>query len=151
MKQFQFRLQKVLQLRERVEKQKQQELARELQKELKLRRRLSWLSGQLERYFQKLRQLQTGTFQPAAVQGFYNHVLFLEGQRRDTVQKVRLQQQQVASKRQELVAASRERQLLESVRERRSEEHRQEVKREEAALANEMATTRFLWRQREGL
>ena len=55
MKKFRFRLKRVLQLREQLEKQKQQELAVELQQEHRLRQRRSWLAGQIYRYFQKLR------------------------------------------------------------------------------------------------
>jgi flagellar protein FliJ len=150
MKKFRFRLKRVLQLREQLEKQKQQELAVELQQEHRLRQRRSWLAGQIERYYQKLRDQKSGIFRPATLQGLYNHLASLEQQQSDNSRQLTGQQKQTAQKREELIAASRQRRLLELVQERRIQEYQEELKREEAVLADEMAGTRFLWRQREG-
>ena len=150
MKRFSFRLERVLELKRQVEKRKKQELAQELQQELSLQRHRRRLSSQIERYYHELRKLQRGSFKPAETQGYYSHVFFLERKRREVGTHLQRQQRQVVTKRAELVSASRERRLLESVRERRLQEYRKELKRAEAAFLDEMATTRYLWRQREG-
>ncbi len=150
MKRFRFRLERVLQLKRRLEKQKQQELAQQVQIELNLVARGERLAGQMVLYYTRLRDLQGRAFQPATAQSFYTQIALLADRRLQTRLQLARQRKAVAAKRAELVAASRERRLLESVRERRWQEYQRVLKREEETFLDEMATTRYLWRQREG-
>lgn len=143
MKKFSFRLQTVLDLRERVKEQKEQELAQlSYQVQLLVERQQQW-EAEKDQKLEEQRALSLGTLDLEAV-GWYEAYLYALDERlyqgNQQLEQVREAREK---KRQELMEATKACEILLKLKERDHREFLLALDRAENQLIDELATVRF--------
>lgn len=142
-KRYQFRLQPVLRHRERVEEQKQVELADAQRARQSEEEKLAALQGQEARAVELLEQQgMVGRLDVEFVKQGLSYLQTLAGDIDTQEEAVTEAQEQAEERRQETVRAMQDRKVLEKLRERGRQRWQQEVNREESRFLDELAVTR---------
>ncbi len=142
-KRFHFRLEPLLHLRTALEKEAERSLARALQEEQSLLKRLEGIASQRTASFES-RRGETGRY--IDLQGWRDaerHLVSLERQEVQTRADLGLAQARTEACREALRRAHRGRLSLERLKERRKLQHDQDQDRMEAVQLDEMAVMRF--------
>lgn len=123
MRKFRFALKPVLDHRERIEDEKQQALAIQMQELRKAQEELARLDAEFRRFSSRLRA-EHRKLALHDLRTHYAHLEYLD--RRITAQHVVIAQQKIAveAARQEVLAASKDRKVIERLKDKRLEEHR---------------------------
>ncbi len=138
MKRFNFRLQRVIDVRQSKEKECQRELSRSQQELLRQENRLQKCALESKKSREGLKKAlerPSNIGKLIALDKWRNRQ---EDELDRQSDRTRKQQVVVEDKRKELVQASKEKKILERLRERRLEEHRMAVQREEQAFLDEL-------------
>lgn len=137
---FQFRYQRVLDIREMQEDQEKSEFARLQQRVIEERDKLEDLKQQLSEMLEQARRSREGE---GNIQDFiqvqeYSRMLKEQiAEQQDVLEEW---EEKLEEQREQLVEASQERQVMENLKERDYEEFQEERRRQEQNLNNELAT-----------
>jgi flagellar FliJ protein len=147
MAQFHFQLQGVLEHRERIEKDRQRDLAAAQAAMVRLNGELQAIDREVQQNTAQVRDHHlVGRLDMAFLAA---HRRYMLGMRRKVVglaQKISSQQQVVAAARDALAEASKQKKILEKLREKRHEQWMEALARREAAALDEL-TTQLSFRQ----
>jgi len=124
MKKFKFRLQRVLETKEGIEKQRQRELGAKQGELLRQQKKLSELKEELKEQNKSQREKVSGSASAGELVMLHRWQLQLEKQIVEQLVKVSTAEKAVEKARLVLVEASKERKVLEKLREKRFEEHK---------------------------
>lgn len=136
---FQFRLQKVLDYRLRLEKEQQQVLAREQAKALHLQEKRDSLLNQAQRHAGRVTDRTASTFSPQQVMAEIHYAEYLQQIADITEQQLVRQNGVVTEQREILLERTRERKLLSRLREKQNEQWQLNETRREQRLMDEVA------------
>lgn len=147
---FQFRYQRVLEVKETQEDREKAEFGRIQQRLSEEREKLDKLQDKMRQMFDRLRQRREGK---QNVQGFLqaqNWAGVLEEKIERQQQVVEKWEEKLENQREQLVEASRERRVFEQLKESDFEEFQEEVRRERLKQNNEIANRQHYQEHREG-
>lgn len=150
MKQFQFRLQKVMELKEEIEKQRMMELGEAKMVVAQEEQRLHELHQQDKRYRAEIKEKESEeVIDPVEIDSYYRYLKQLEAAME--TQAYRIQQAKVVEeeKRENLLAATKERKILEKLRERKLNDFMIDLARKEQFVLDDLANTSFVRRRLE--
>jgi flagellar FliJ protein len=146
---FQFRLERVRALRQRVEDSAKEEFAASLSHRLKGEAMLRAASEQLDRARRECRPDNGTTATGPQLQALQAYLERVERARSAAAEDLSRREQEVRRRRERLVEAARERQALDRLRERREADYLLDASRSESAALDEMAIA--MQHRREGL
>ncbi len=138
---FQFRLERVRELREHAEDQAREELASSLAIRMKGEAMLRAATDDLGAAHDARRSGAAADVSGAELLALQAYLERTERQRESAALELDRREAEVDARREALTRRSQERQVLERLKERRREGHRQEMERREGALLDEMAIT----------
>jgi len=144
MKKFKFRLQKVKELKEEIEKQKMQLLA-------KASERVAREEMQLEMYYKKqqecYRQLENvrteAKINPVGINYYYSYLEKLEMDIKNQKLKIAAAKQELEKRRKILLAATKERKVLDKLKSRQHQSYMIEMFKKEQAIMDDLAATHY--------
>jgi flagellar FliJ protein len=136
---FQFRLERVRALRERVEEQAREDLASSLAVHLKGEAMLRAASDDVSGAYDARRRTSSADLSGAELLALQAYLERTERQRESAALELDRRQAEVDARRAALVQRSQERQVLERLKDRRRADHNREMERREGALLDEMA------------
>jgi flagellar protein FliJ len=145
MKQFRYRLQTILKLKEQKEKQLQKEHALALQQVLNQERQLEAIEGTKVKTFEEGRKFLSGTVNPQVLMSTSRYLVKLK---RDTVlgkELLRGLENEAERRRVRLVEASRVRKSYEKHREKLERRFVESIDQKESKLLDEMAIIRYTY------
>lgn len=148
-KRFQFALQPVLDLRKRVEDQKQQAMAIRQRHYDDARRELNRLNDEFRAYSLELRSRHR-QLDAEELRAHYAHLQFLDRAIEAQIRVVAERQAALERARQELVAASKDRKVVDKLKERRRAAHEAEENRVEQIELDDGNARRHARRERNG-
>jgi flagellar protein FliJ len=149
-KRFQYRLQKVLEFKEKKEEEEKEKLAKLMEMQEHERRVKAQLEQKLVEVRVILREKQAaGTILVEELRFYPGHIKNIENQIKN--QELRLQELaiRIREQRNALLKAAQERQVYEKHKEKCQEEWQAEMDRAEAIMLDELATINFARNQRE--
>jgi flagellar FliJ protein len=135
---FQFRLERVRELREHAEDQAREELASSMAVRLKGEAMLRAATEDMGAA-QDARRTASGDLSGAELLALQAYLERTERQRESAALELDRRQAEVDARRQALAVRSQERQVLERLKDRRRDDHKREMERHEGALLDEMA------------
>ena len=136
---FQFRLERVRELREHAEDQAREELASSLAIRMKGEAMLRAAADDMDAAQDARRQGSSADLSGAELLALQAYLERAERQRESAALELDRRQAEVDARRQALAVRSQERQVLERLKDRRRDDHRRDVERREGALLDEMA------------
>ena len=136
---FQFRLERVRELREHAEDQAREELASSLAIRMKGEAMLRAAADDMGAAHDARRKSSTADLSGAELLALQAYLERAERQRESAALELDRRQAEVDARRQALAVRSQERQVLERLKDRRRDDHRRELERREGALLDEMA------------
>lgn len=145
---FQFRLERVRALRQRVEDSAKEELAASLSHRLKGEAMLRAASERLDGARRACRPTNGSTATGPELMALQAYLERAERQRSEAAEDLSRREAEVRLRRERLIAAARERQALDRLRERREADYLLDANRSETAALDEMALA--LHHRREG-
>ncbi len=148
-KKFVYRLQKILEFKEKKEEEEKEKLAKLMEQEVRERQIKAQLQQKLIDTQQVLRDKQAaGTLNVEELRFYPGHIKNIENQIKN--QELRLQELaiRIREQRNALMKAAQERQVYEKHREKCQEEWQAEMDHAEAVMLDELATINFSRRQR---
>ena len=138
---FQFRLERVRALRERVEEQAREDLASSLAVRMKGEAMLRAAADDVDAAQDARRRTATADLSGAELLALQAYLERTERQRESAALELDRRDAEVDARRQALTVRSQERQVLERLKDRRRADHKREMERREGALLDEMALT----------
>jgi flagellar FliJ protein len=138
---FQFRLERVRELREHAEDQAREELASSLAIRMKGEAMLRAAAENVSGAQDARRRGSTAELSGSELIALQAYMERAERMRESAALELDRREAEVDARRQALVVRSQERQVLERLKERRQADHRREMERREGALLDEMALT----------
>lgn len=149
MKKFVFKLEKLHSLRQKQEKDCKEELAKALAEADQILSKLEGARRERDETEKKLRQIQESTNDSREISEYF-HYLDLMGKKLANIQdEVIKSQNEVTVKRQNLQEALQKRKVLDNIKEKKYSLWEKEYSKLEAALLDEVATTRYHRNQTE--
>ena len=148
-KKFVYRLQKILEFKEKKEEEEKEKLAKLMEQEVRERQIKAQLQQKLVDTQQVLRDKQAaGTLNVEELRFYPGHIKNIENQIKN--QELRLQELaiRIREQRNALMKAAQERQVYEKHKEKCQEEWQAEIDHAEAVMLDELATINFSRRQR---
>jgi flagellar protein FliJ len=136
---FQFRLERVRELREHAEDQAREELASSLSVRMKGEAMLRAAAEDLGAAHDARRRSSTADLSGAELIALQAYLERSERQRESAALELDRRQAEVDARRQALAVRAQERQVLERLKDRRRADHKREMERREGALLDEMA------------
>lgn len=147
-KRFIYRLQKVLELKEKREEEEKEKLAKLMEQENYERQVKAQLEQKLLEVQAVLRQKQAaGTLNVEELRFYPGHIKNIKNQIRNQELRLRELAIRIKEQRNALMKAAQERQTYEKHKEKNQEEWQAEVDRAEAIMLDELATINFARRQ----
>ena len=150
MKKFRFRLQKVMEFKEEVEKQRKQELGKARKRVLDEEKVLDGLQARdHDCRLQIADKCNAETIDPREIDNYYRYLkqlkvqMEMQGHRIDEAKKI------MEDKRQDLLAATKERKILEKLKERKYNDFMIDLARREQFVLDDLAGTAFARRRME--
>jgi flagellar FliJ protein len=149
MKQFNFRLQKVLEVREREEQEAIKKLSQAKHATLDAQEKLRELQSSREAIVRSLAtERRTGALNPEEQMGYERYIIQL-GEKISAQKTLIAELQEIENQRRlELVDAARERKAIENLRERAKLEHDSDVLHAEQSEADDLSSSRDLFKKR---
>jgi flagellar FliJ protein len=136
---FQFRLERVRELREHAEDQAREELASSMAVRLKGEAMLRAAADDVDAAQDARRRTATADLSGAELLALQAYLERTERQRESAALELDRREAEVDARRQALTVRSQERQVLERLKDRRRDDHKREMERREGALLDEMA------------
>ena len=136
---FQFRLERVRELREHAEDQAREELASSMAVQMKGEAMLRAAAEDVDAAQDARRRTATADLSGAELLALQAYLERTERQRESAALELDRREAEVDARRQALAVRSQERQVLERLKNRRRDDHRREMERREGALLDEMA------------
>ena len=136
---FQFRLERVRELREHAEDQAREELASSMAVRVKGEAMLRAAAQDVDAAQDARRRTATADLSGAELLALQAYLERTERQRESAALELDRREAEVDARRQALAVRSQERQVLERLKDRRREDHKREMERREGALLDEMA------------
>ena len=134
-----FKLQSVLNYRQRLEDQAQQVLTQTLQQQVQLQEQLKQYQQQINSCDADLQVRQQEGLSIAELTMYEDQIGHLRRMISDCQRQLVLVQKQVESDREELLKAARERQIMEKLKEKQDAEYRRELDRKEREMLDEIS------------
>ncbi len=134
-----FKLQSVLNYRQRLEDQAQQVLTQTLQQQAQLQEQLKQYQQQINSCDADLQVRQQEGLSIAELTMYEDQIGHLRRMISDCQRQLVLVQKQVESDREELLKAARERQIMEKLKEKQDAEYRRELDRKEREMLDEIS------------
>lgn len=138
-----FRLQKVLDYRQRLEELGRLALVQGLEQEAQLMARLEAAQQELGKLYAKIEDFKREGIDPHELLLYEAHCSRKVAALAALAEELDSARRQVMSRREELCEASRDKKLLETVKSRKQEEARQEERRRDAIVLDEIAVQSF--------
>ena len=138
---FQFRLERVRALRERVEEQARDELASSMAVRMKGEAMLRAAAEDVGVAHDARRRVSAADVSGAELRALQAYLERTERRRESAALELDRREAEVDARRQALAVRSQERQVLERLKDRRRQDHAREMDRREGALLDEMALT----------
>jgi flagellar protein FliJ len=143
MKRFQFRLQKVLEYKEDIEKQKMNDLAAAKQALAEEMDRLEWIQTTHKANGEALKcRTAEKTIRPDEIQAHLRYQKKLEADLKAQTRRVEAAEEKTEKQRQILLDAAKERKTLETLKDKKLQSHLAEVERQDRNFFDEVATMR---------
>lgn len=143
MKQFKFKLETVLKLRQRVEEERRQQLQQAERRQYAAQVEVERIQAEMDQtrddYQQSIRQ----KFDRYRANDYYQYLSWLGEKRGVAEAELERCRAGVAAARQALLAAARERRILDKLKDKAYEEYQGEQRRVEAEFLDELGTGRF--------
>jgi flagellar protein FliJ len=136
---FQFRLERVRELREHVEDQAREELASSMAVQMKGEAMLRAAAEDVDAAQDARRRTATADLSGAELLALQAYLERTERQRESAALELDRRSAEVDARRQALTVRSQERQVLERLKDRRAADHRREAERREGVLLDEIA------------
>lgn len=140
---FQFRFQRVLDVRERQEDLEQIEFARVQNRYHEEQENLEQLQKKLEQHYEQSRKQREKSGNVGNFQQQQEYSRYIQGQIRRQEEVVQEWKEKLEDQRESLVEASQRRQVLETLRENDHEEFQEELLRREQNELNQVATRQY--------
>ncbi|MEX0655195.1 MAG: flagellar export protein FliJ [Phycisphaeraceae bacterium] len=141
---FRFKFENVLEQRRMVEDERQRELARHMRTRMILQSQLEQMQGTIRQSKHELADALVGRVDLQRVAGFASYSGQSTERARQIVQRVALAERQIHEARSRLLDASRQRKAMELLRDRHERAWKQEQRRREAVMFDEVATQQYL-------
>jgi flagellar protein FliJ len=148
MKQFEFKLQSVLQLRERKEAEAQQNHAAAGRRLEAILAELAEAEAEQKSLAEQLGQLQKSSFRPAQRDMLWNALKYQESLCVRLKQKSDFAIKDLAEKREKLLEAQSEREAMTKLQEKEHEEHNRTAQKQEGAMVDDIVNARHAAKQR---
>ena len=134
-----FKLQSVLNYRQSLEDQAQQQLVATQQQRRDTEARIQARQQAMQSYDQELRRRQQEGLTVAEMELFESRIQDSRRQIEDFREQLRLLDRRIAEQRRQLLAAARERQVLEKLKDKQNAEYQRELSRKERAMLDEIS------------
>ncbi|MFK5926669.1 MAG: flagellar export protein FliJ [Desulfuromusa sp.] len=134
-----FKLQSVLNYRQSLEDQAQQILATSLQQQNEMETQLQQQQQHLQQCDRELKQRQKEGLTVAEIDLYESQIQHCRRVMEDIQNHLQRLEQQILSKRKELLHAARERQVMEKLKEKQEAEYQQELSRKERVMLDEVS------------
>lgn len=149
-KRFVYRLQKILEFKEKQEEEEKEKLAKLMEQEVEERRIKAQLEGKLVEVQTLLRKKQAeGTILVEELRFYPGHIKDIQNRIKNQELRLRELAIRIKEQRNALMKAAQERQVYEKHREKCQEEWQAEQDRAEAIMLDELATINFARNQRQ--
>jgi len=149
MKQFQFKLQSVLQLRERVETEAQQMHAAAGRRLEAILSELAEAEAEHKSLAEQLQNMQKSTFRPAERDMLWNALKYQKDHCGRLQQKADIAVKDLEEKRDKLLQAQSDREAMVKLQEKEQIEHNRQAENEERAMVDDISSARHTARQRD--
>ena len=144
MKKFNFRLQKVMEFKEDIEKQKMGELAQAENVLLLEVDKLEVLKKRESEYVAKVNDMrEQGIIHPAEMESFCHYIDKLKIMQTVQIKQIAKAEKNVEAKRQILIKATQEKKIFEKLKEKQLAEYEAEFARQEQIFFDEIASNKF--------
>lgn len=144
MKKFIFRLQKVMEYKEDIEKQKMGELAEAENRLMVEIEKLETLKKREQAYLDEIDVMRQQTvIHPVEIQALYRYIEKLKSMQNAQRVQINKAKKVVEAKRQALVLATQEKKVLEKLKEKQVQAYEAEVARQEQIFFDEIASTKY--------
>lgn len=143
MPKFNFRLQKVLDIKKHKEEEKKQELAKLLLKYKKEEALLFYLKDNQTKYQNKLREKQRGAMDIFEMIFYYTYLYKLSYDIKNQQDILRKLETEINNKREEVISASKERKIFEKLKDRKFSQWKQEQNLQEQKFLDEIGIVKY--------
>lgn len=143
MPKFNFRLQRVLDIKKHKEEEKKQELAKLLLKYKKEEALLFYLKDNQTKYQNKLREKQRGAMDIFEMIFYYTYLYKLSYDIKNQQDILRKLETEINNKREEVISASKERKIFEKLKDKKFSQWKQEQNLQEQKFLDEIGIVKY--------